>query len=1063
VRALLPLLPGLVTSLVTQNHQQQSKTPKHHIVPVLNTILGGIALSLKQLTESGNLTQGNSQKFSFFFTNKQTQMDFDMIGHKKTLEWIPILISIVDLLQKYEVENHTDWLDIEKSEQDLKAKEFQITSCVDLVLDSICTLLISSMRTGGKTTVATLQRIKSCTELTKIIQMTLNRCSHIGSRSFSEALCSGVARLCVFLEEHQDLEWDEKINWTLIEMLQRGRHASGWYQASNTTIPHPKHEIQNTLPPDEGKGIRKKLTQFVDENLIQTSSEIYHTLKDDQLADQSFEHRATLYLPILQPSLRIILLNVTKVSSDKEFNSEKTLLQHIAEEIELSVTAALVGMTFSNARDIGLGCISSMRTSIVVHKSKNDSPAVTILEKTLIKIASELRERYEIERNSKHAAQYTAYEEGDGEEDGENSKVVEQLIFGNDKLTEDNQDFILYPESLSTNQVDSANKSKTVLGWSKYSGLGNTLDSCFDVKGNENADAILLLLKPFLDEWDAAAAMEKQDMINLFDDVDSEFSVTTEEKQNDLSGDAAGDAAAQYIELSSAEKQRQKEVDRIFSSLMYLCESSASKLCWEKWMEYVHPNDQVAMEWERSIGERGGRNIYSRLGTSWISPQFPKFIPEYLDHSKNIERESVSAFDGEFDLGGQVEIVDITKKNYFEEDSEKSDGEGSLGFPESRAFEEEDQVDEPTSITDNSKKPSIHHRNNNPISLPFSSTNVQTRTSLSSFSYPPDTSAPHDASLISSSQIETYCENILHVRSEGSRKGVLLVTKTHLIIDYYHQYYDSEIMAMEESKNRRKNIGETNSNNEDEINEFTLSINTFGRPNSCRFLISEITQAHLRRYRLRDSAMELFFLSSGGSSSFSGSSSLFLDFGPGAEGNERRDAHATHIMKCAPQNSLKQYPEKSSRFLQEQLQKVTVAWIQGSLSNFDYLMQLNILSGRSFNDLCQYPVMPWVLSNYHSAEIPDLNDPNNFRDMTKPMGALNEKRLEEFIERFETFSDPNIPPFMYGSHYSTSAGVVLHFLVRLHPFAGLHRHLQGGHFDVADRLFCNVQRTWETW
>jgi hypothetical protein len=49
---------------------------------------------------------------------------------------------------------------------------------------------------------------------------------------------------------------------------------------------------------------------------------------------------------------------------------------------------------------------------------------------------------------------------------------------------------------------------------------------------------------------------------------------------------------------------------------------------------------------------------------------------------------------------------------------------------------------------------------------------------------------------------------------------------------------------------------------------------------------------------------------------------------------------------------------------------------------------------------------------------------------------------------------------MYGSHYSTSAGVVLHFLVRLHPFAGLHRQLQSGHFDVADRLFSSVPRTW---
>ena len=90
-----------------------------------------------------------------------------------------------------------------------------------------------------------------------------------------------------------------------------------------------------------------------------------------------------------------------------------------------------------------------------------------------------------------------------------------------------------------------------------------------------------------------------------------------------------------------------------------------------------------------------------------------------------------------------------------------------------------------------------------------------------------------------------------------------------------------------------------------------------------------------------------------------------------------------------------------------------------------------------------------------------MTDKENFRDLSKPMGALNEERLAELIDRFRTFDDPSIPPFMYGSHYSTSAGVVIHFLLRLHPFSTLHRQLQSGHFDVADRLFSSVQRTWD--
>ena len=115
----------------------------------------------------------------------------------------------------------------------------------------------------------------------------------------------------------------------------------------------------------------------------------------------------------------------------------------------------------------------------------------------------------------------------------------------------------------------------------------------------------------------------------------------------------------------------------------------------------------------------------------------------------------------------------------------------------------------------------------------------------------------------------------------------------------------------------------------------------------------------------------------------------------------------------------------------------------------------------AIRQICQYPVFPWVLSNYTSDEVPDLTDRGNFRDMSKPMGALNEERLAELLDRFKTFDDPTIPPFMYGSHYSTSAGVVVHFLLRLHPFSSLHRQLQSGHFDVADRLFSSVERTWD--
>lgn len=107
--------------------------------------------------------------------------------------------------------------------------------------------------------------------------------------------------------------------------------------------------------------------------------------------------------------------------------------------------------------------------------------------------------------------------------------------------------------------------------------------------------------------------------------------------------------------------------------------------------------------------------------------------------------------------------------------------------------------------------------------------------------------------------------------------------------------------------------------------------------------------------------------------------------------------------------------------------------------------------------------MPWVIANYESEQL-DLSKPENYRDLSKPMGALNPARLKEFLDRFYSFEDnvtTGIPAFMYGSHYSTMVGVVLHFLVRLQPFAALHKEMQNGHFDVPDRLFSSIPRSFK--
>jgi factor associated with neutral sphingomyelinase activation len=106
-------------------------------------------------------------------------------------------------------------------------------------------------------------------------------------------------------------------------------------------------------------------------------------------------------------------------------------------------------------------------------------------------------------------------------------------------------------------------------------------------------------------------------------------------------------------------------------------------------------------------------------------------------------------------------------------------------------------------------------------------------------------------------------------------------------------------------------------------------------------------------------------------------------------------------------------------------------WQKGFISNYEYLLLLNSAAGRTFQDLSRYPVFPWVIQDYESTKL-DLTKESTFRDLTKPVGALNEKRLDYFRKRYESMHDTDEPPFMYGTHYS-AAGYILYYLARSMP------------------------------
>ena len=76
-------------------------------------------------------------------------------------------------------------------------------------------------------------------------------------------------------------------------------------------------------------------------------------------------------------------------------------------------------------------------------------------------------------------------------------------------------------------------------------------------------------------------------------------------------------------------------------------------------------------------------------------------------------------------------------------------------------------------------------------------------------------------------------------------------------------------------------------------------------------------------------------------------------------------------------------------------------WQRGQITNAEYLHFLNFAANRSFNDATQYPVFPWVITDYSNDTFPaepELKAPKSvtkaWRNLTRPVGALSADKFE---------------------------------------------------------------------
>ena len=340
------------------------------------------------------------------------------------------------------------------------------------------------------------------------------------------------------------------------------------------------------------------------------------------------------------------------------------------------------------------------------------------------------------------------------------------------------------------------------------------------------------------------------------------------------------------------------------------------------------------------------------------------------------------------------------------------------------------------------------------------------------------------------------------------------------------------------------------------------------------FDFNDINFIFLRKYCFRNNSLEIYL---------SNHRSYYFKFFD----TKKRDKFLNELISVLNQNNQKNKLFKPIKGIDENNKSVIIGyykdenntkeynsisnirdlWKMNKISTLEYLMWVNIYGNRSFRDIAQYPVFPWLLTNYEYNTYEELSNKPEIRDFNLPMGMLcidakSKKRQELYIETYKnmvmdlceenllnikikeeeeineqnnninnnkiirntvintnltsinqdnsnslprternesvvlnyktlpTLAEqnqnqekllPKIPdykfdieklyynlnfeyekiPFSYGSHYSNPM-YVSHYLVRIFPYSMTLIEIQGDGFDVSDRLFLKLQKSFYT-
>ena len=290
---------------------------------------------------------------------------------------------------------------------------------------------------------------------------------------------------------------------------------------------------------------------------------------------------------------------------------------------------------------------------------------------------------------------------------------------------------------------------------------------------------------------------------------------------------------------------------------------------------------------------------------------------------------------------------------------------------------------------------------------------------------------------------------------EEANKSLFCELVTRQYIYFGKMYFFEKFIIFETQEDPRNDINFENNENISEheyeiFNKFIISTKSKDNYNSKYKIIlifnEEIKEVIKRRTLLVNNSIEI---------SEENGKSFFFNFFREKE-VEKVYKYLNEINQRLAQLNLSKFNFKTNN--NDDIKNVLSKFRTGKIPTYEYLLYLNKYSTRTYNDLTQYPVFPWLVLEHDkieeifSSKEKDIDKISFIRQLNYPISLQTVKKINDVLRKFKNEKNNSKFPSHLFKHYST-AGYTYYYLIRINPYGQNIIALQNYKIEDANRVF----------